>query len=167
MLPGLGWVGTAPGWSGCFEKSWPKSVSGSDCWWGITVAALLVTYYMQSVCSKSSMQYSRQLWRCLQLLRYCCQWQCSSWLSPRKCPSRHILYHSSVRTCAPVNQKRFSWLFTARRCASAVLATAIPSVCPSVTRRYCPYWVLVVNKWSRSVCQCASFYSYPVLFITE
>jgi len=28
-------------------------------------------------------------------------------------------------------------VFTARRIASAVLATAIPSVCPSVTRRYC------------------------------
>jgi len=27
--------------------------------------------------------------------------------------------------------------FTARRFASAVLAMAIPSVCPSVTRRYC------------------------------
>jgi len=28
-------------------------------------------------------------------------------------------------------------VFTARRIASAVLAIAIPSVCPSVTRRYC------------------------------
>jgi len=33
--------------------------------------------------------------------------------------------------------KQHRIFFTARRFASAVLATAIPSVCPSVTCRYC------------------------------
>ena len=45
-----------------------------------------------------------------------------------------------VHTGAVVHHTAFSYFFTARRnarIASAVLAIAIPSVCPSVTRRYC------------------------------
>ena len=48
----------------------------------------------------------------------------------------------------------FQPIFTARRFASAVLATAIPSVCPSVTRRYC---VNFDNK-GRKVCCKVSLY---------
>ena len=59
-------------------------------------------------------------------------------------PTRATSGHHNYRfpeTHYQIGALRVASIFTARRVASAVLATAIPSVCPfvrpSVTRRYC------------------------------